>query len=267
MMSDKEKTIKIKTSWSDVTIQDYMDIVNIMSSTVLQDVDKFVNVISILSGEDTETISEIPIPVYNQLLNKIDFINEQVVPNKKFRPLMNLNGLDYFINLEIGKMKTWQYIDIITLSSDESAELMDNLHKILARFIYPVRVKKNILGVRKQEPITGFEVEDVEDIILKHMKITDALAVFDFFLNSFMRIIDHTKTSLMLEMKKMRLRMKVLKFFKRPIPQTVLDGYAQSLTLHEQLDGLGMLFTKSTLPSSLTRLRSSKKKDLEKEKK
>lgn len=237
MQSDK-LVLELPTSWNKVTVQQYNDITGILTSTVLKDEVKYMHIISILSGEPFETIEKLDVIDFQKILKNLGWLSDEVTPNEKFNPHFKLNGVDYFINLEPTKLTAAEYVDILYLAKVDNILL--EVPKILARFIKPVKVTKNIFG-KKSFEVLPFETEDLE-MELEDMYIRDAIAVFNFFLKTLKTLIESTLNSLELQMKKYRMRMKVQRSLKLKPSQKVLDGLETSLKLHQQLTDLYKMF-------------------------
>lgn len=182
----------IKNKWDEVTIGEYQSIIALFKNFNVETDDPLehnISLLTILSDKDKEYFEAIPITQLSEHIDNLSFIHTPI-PHAKVVRYYNLGdkkfeatGTAYKISQASAKdLKAIQYIDHLTLW--ENPELnTENLHLMLAVYLIP---KGESYGSE------GFSISKNAELIQKHMKICDALAVSDFFLLQFKASIHST---------------------------------------------------------------------------
>ena len=151
-----------------LTLGLYQEIQAVSSNESLEDIDKQVQILSILTGETEEEILHLPITEYKELVVKAGFLDPG---NLSYHPIAKkyLVGRFELIPLrDFRKMETCQYIDFQTYAPD-----LDN-H--LVEFLSVILVPK---GHRYNE---GYDILEVQKAIREEMSVTDGVSLAGFFL-------------------------------------------------------------------------------------
>lgn len=169
---------KMKNSYKDITLSEYIQIVDVLNSD-LDELDKYVGLISILKNETLESIIDKPASVILELSKDLSFLNELPSDKVKLTNELTLNNQLYFVNLKINDMTTEDFIDYIKI---DKSNVLENLDKVLSLFLKPViKIEKNILGKKKyifDETISKLEIAEE---IQNHLNIEIAYSYMVFF--------------------------------------------------------------------------------------
>lgn len=169
---DTSNIITIKSSWTDLTVQDMMDI-----TMVLEDEDteqnKILNIVSILTGKDVEYLISLPITTYKQLVNKIAFLQTAPKPNRLKNSYI-INSHKYRQCADVTKITTAQFIDYNYFNQNNEKDLS----KLLSVMLIPEGKDYN----------QGYYITDVQEDI-KTMLYLDALAISFFLQRQFVAYV------------------------------------------------------------------------------
>ena len=130
--------------WIDITIGQLQQMTLI--DTKLNEIDKMIEIINILSGIDKELLLSIPATEYTKMCSILNFINSEI-PDKLLDSWQHEN-ITYKLNLDITKMSTAEYLDMDNFS--KTSDPM-NLHILMAIIYRPEdEVKYNSDSVHKR---------------------------------------------------------------------------------------------------------------------
>ena len=197
--------ITIPTSWADVTLKQYKQIVEVPSLGFKDELDNHLRVLSILTGiDDTEFLS-IPLKELNRILLKIKFIYQK--PNKlPIQHKITLNGQRYRVNYLPSQLDAGEYIDLSNYTKEED-KIIENMPKILAVFLKPInfwggmqkgKYKLNKQGRMSQTMESREETAKLADDITMDV----IFPMSDFFLKTWERSIEVTKAYFLHERRK-----------------------------------------------------------------
>lgn len=141
-----ETVYKVPSEWCDITIGQLQSLVKIEPS--LDEIDKTVQTLNILSGIPTESLLDLPYTEYAKLLNAIGFIQSQV-PDQLLQ-IFEHDGVKYEFQCELTSMTTAEYIDLDSLTANSNP---DNLHILMAIMYRPKGCKYNSNEVRERSLI------------------------------------------------------------------------------------------------------------------
>lgn len=151
-----------------LTLGMYQEIQEISRNESLEDIDRQVQILSVLTGVAEEEILHLPITEYKELVVKAGFLDPS---NINYHPIAKkyLVGKFELIPLrDFRKMETCQYIDFQTYAPD-----LDN-H--LVEFLSVILVPK---GHRYNE---GYDILEVQKAIRDGMSVSDGVSMAGFFL-------------------------------------------------------------------------------------
>ena len=146
----------------------YMEIQEVSRNESLEDIDKQVQILSILTGVAESEILHLPIHEYKELVARSAFLNPE---NIHYHPVAKKYVLGKFELIpcrDFRKIETCQYIDFQTYAPD--------LDKYLVEFLSVILVPK---GHRYNE---GYDILDVQRVIREEMSVSDGVSVAGFFL-------------------------------------------------------------------------------------
>ena len=155
-------------NYNRLTLGQYMEIQEISRNESLEDIDKQVQILSVLTGVAEEEILHLPITEYKELVVKATFLNPE---NINYHPIAKkyiLGGFELIPVRDFRKIETCQYIDFQTYAPD--------LDKYLVEFLSVILVPK---GKRYNE---GYDILEVQKAIREEMSVSDGVSLAGFFL-------------------------------------------------------------------------------------
>ena len=160
--------MEIIDSYNKLTLGKYMEIQEVSRNESLEDIDKQVQILSILTGVAEEEILHLPLPEYKELVVKSGFLDPE---NINYHPVAKKYILGKFELIpcrDFRKIETCQYIDFQTYAPE--------LDKYLVEFLSVILVPK---GNRYNE---GYDILEVQKAIREEMSVSDGVSLAGFFL-------------------------------------------------------------------------------------
>ena len=155
-------------NYNRLTLGQYMEIQEISRNESLEDIDKQVQILSILTGVAEDELLHLPIQEYKELVVKSGFLNPD---NINYHPIAKkyiLGKFELIPTRDFRKLETCQYIDFQTYAPD--------LDKYLVEFLSVILVPK---GHRYNE---GYDILEVQKAIREEMSVSDGVSLAGFFL-------------------------------------------------------------------------------------
>jgi len=161
----------------------YQEIVNICKEEGLEDIDRQLKIISVLTGEDEATLLDLPIAEYARLASASAFL-EQPASETACQPARRMYCGDMTLEIvsDIKKITTAQYIDFKTLARDGDTRLVELLSTVL-------------IPAGKQYG-KDYDIADVQGAIRESLSVAEALSLLSFFTNRLGRWMASSLTSL-----------------------------------------------------------------------
>jgi hypothetical protein len=126
--------IELPSSWSEVTVEQFAALQNVMKHDDLHEYEKNVAIISIMSGWSEAAVKELSLKSYTNVMKSLAFLSSAV--EGKLQKYMMANGTKYRIESDVEKLTGGQYITLMHLMKDQD-KVMDNMADILALFCIP----------------------------------------------------------------------------------------------------------------------------------
>lgn len=172
----------------------------------MDELDKNVKILSVLTGESEETIMALNLNELKAAIKAIQFIYIQL-KTTKVRTSIRIKGNRFYINNNVRELTGGEYITYTSLLKDKS-QVTTNLPHILALFFKPI----NFLGLMKKKCYTknssGVWIQKL-DSYTKTAKLIEANLTMDvvmelsaFFLRSYELSIRTTQDYLIKQTKK-----------------------------------------------------------------
>lgn len=155
-------------NYNRLTLGQYIEIQAISKDDSLEDIDKQVQILSVLTGMPSEEILHLPIHEYKELVIKSGFLNPE---NINYHPIAKKYILGKFELIpcrDYRKLETGQYIDFQTYAPD--------LDRYLVEFLSVILVPK---GHRYND---GYDILEVQRAIREEMSVSDGVSLAGFFL-------------------------------------------------------------------------------------
>ena len=163
----ENKDIKLKNSWDEITISEFLQLIQLQEVNDDFQLAREVEIMKILTGDPN--IDDLSLPEFKQLMNKVTFMNqpipETIYPSKSY----NTPKFKYIIKPDLTKLTTAQYVDYTNYV--KKSEGLEDLAKILSVFFIPK-------GFEYGE---GYDMDEVIEDIENNVDIVTASSVANFF--------------------------------------------------------------------------------------
>lgn len=172
--------MKIIDNYRDLPIGLYLEICDIDRREDLEDINKQVSIISVLTGMAEEDIYNLPLEEYRQLAAKSQYLRHpyegEVLTAKNY-----IVGKFTLVPVEdYRKITTAQYIDFQTFAKDAER----NIVEILSCMLIPKGKKYN----------QDYDVLEVQNALREHLCVADALSLLAFFFVQYRQSIKDSLT-------------------------------------------------------------------------
>ena len=155
-------------NYNKLTLGKYIEIQEVSRNESLEDIDKQVQILSILTGIAEEEILHLPIVDYKELVARSAFLNPENISYHPIAKRYLVGGFELIPVKDFRKIETCQYIDFQTYAPD--------LDRYLVEFLSVILVPK---GKRYNE---GYDILDVQKAIREEMSVADGVSIAGFFL-------------------------------------------------------------------------------------
>jgi hypothetical protein len=131
-------TIELPNSWHDISIEKFPLIYDIVRDEDLEDTEKKIRVLSILSGLSVNELMKINIDSINKLIDEIQFIFKMELPKEV--ETFKHNKYRWVVNYDITNLSAADFISLSKLTENEDT-IINNLPEITSIFIKPFEYK------------------------------------------------------------------------------------------------------------------------------
>ena len=170
--SEDMEDIRIIQSYRELPIGDYQDILALCKDESLEELDRQVKILSILTKVDEDTLLNLPIQDFKVLTSRMGFL-EKDLPTKvtKLEKSYKIGKFELVPVTDMRKVITAQYIDF---QSFHQAGFEDHFVEILSCLLVPKGKKYN----------QDYDIIEVQDAIRKDLNVHDAASLYAFFIFS-----------------------------------------------------------------------------------
>lgn len=178
-------------SWDEISLSKYNDIKEILNDNSTEELEKYLQLLSVLSDSDIDEIYNLLLPEVQKLISELKFIN--TMPKKRI-PSVNyvINCKKYVLVTDMKKVITAQYIDY-----QNYLKMTDNpkqMAMLMSCFLLPEGKKYG-----------DYDAEEVIDDIYNYLSIVEVSSVCFFFQLLYQSL---TKAILSYQVKKLKKMMK-----------------------------------------------------------
>lgn len=185
----------LPTNWNEVTLQQYIKVVEV-SSIDMDELDKQIRIISILSGIDEDKLLNISLPSLKEAIRAIQFIYN--LPKPKGVKTTITIGLNKFeINTNIKSLTSGEYIDLAELTKDKGS-VTSNLPNILAIFFKPINWFGFPIKKYYKKNVDGNLIQTLEsrartiNILRDNLMMGEVISLSSFFLSNWNCLMEAT---------------------------------------------------------------------------
>ena len=170
--SEDMEDIRIIQSYKELPIGDYQDILALCKDESLEELDRQVKILSILTKVDEDTLLNLPIQEFKVLTSRMGFL-EKDLPTKvtRLEDSYKIGKFELVPVTDMRKVITAQYIDF---QSFHQAGFEDHFVEILSCLLVPKGKKYN----------QDYDIIEVQDAIRKDLNVHDAASLYAFFIFS-----------------------------------------------------------------------------------
>ena len=167
----------------------YLDICQVCKDTSLEELDRQVKILSILSDMSEDEILHLPIPKYKEMVAKSKFLEDIDKNEHKAARLYIVGDWQLVPTMDYRKMETAQYVDFQTFAPMVETHMAE----LLSCLLIPV-------GCRYNE---GYDLLEVQQALKDKLSVTNALSLLAFFLTRFKGLIKDSLKPCKQEIQKM----------------------------------------------------------------
>ena len=164
--------IRIIQSYRELPIGDYQDIHAVCKDDSLEELDKQVKILSILTKVDENTLLNLPIQDFKMLTSKIGFLEESLPTGvTRLAKSYKIGKFELIPVTDMRKVIAAQYIDF---QSFHQAGFEDYFVEILSCLLVPKGKKYN----------QDYDIIEVQGAIRRDLNVYDAASLYAFFISS-----------------------------------------------------------------------------------
>lgn len=163
--------IKIIDNYRSLPIGDYQDIIAVCRDESLEELDRQVKIVSILTGVDEDTILNLPIQDFKYLTSRIGFLEDIPTRVTRLAESYKIGSFELVPVMDMRKVTTAQYIDFQTF---HQAGFEEHFVEIISCLLVPKGKKYN----------QDYDIIEVQDAIRKDLNVYDAASLYAFFIVS-----------------------------------------------------------------------------------
>lgn len=164
----QDNDMDIIDSYNKLTLEKYEEIQEISGKEGLEEVDRVVGILSVLTGASEDDILHLPIGEFTELSAKAKFLSAEGFQAGRIAKRYKFAGWDLIPVTDYRKLETCQYIDFKTYAADMDKHLVELLSVLL--------VPK---GHRYNE---GYDIIELQKAIRENMTVTEAVTIAGFFM-------------------------------------------------------------------------------------
>lgn len=165
------KTINIPDSWDEVTIRQFQE----LTSLETKDFEKTLDIISILTNEDPETIRQFDVPTLTEILSNLIWTNT-MPDDAKYKPLLFYKEKEFGIISRLSDLTVGEWIDLENYLESP----IDNIHFIMSILYRPLITAFNDRDRLIEKYDSDVMIRQAEEF-LDNIKITDVYGALIFF--------------------------------------------------------------------------------------
>lgn len=191
--------MKIPNNWSEVSLNSYIAICE-LSSVDMDELDKKVKILSILTGETEESISSLSLPDLKRAIGAISFLNKLEAPEGVPTSVI-LNKETFTVNNNVRKLSGGEYISLAEWTKDKD-KITQNLPDIISLFLKPSGSQWYYKNAKGEMVQTLESLQRNKELAGKYLTMDKVLQLTNFFLLSSIALTEATHNYLIQENRK-----------------------------------------------------------------
>lgn len=187
-----QEDINIIDNYRDLPIGDYQDILAICKDKDLEELDRSVKVMSILTRQTEDTLLNLPIHQFSSLCGKMEFLWKGLPTSaSRIAKTYEVGKFTLVPVMDMRKITTAQYIDF---QSFHQAGMEEHYVEILSCLLVPKGKKYN----------QDYDILEVQEAIRRDLNVHDATSLYAFFMVSSRDLMRDTLISSLGEVKRIK---------------------------------------------------------------
>lgn len=159
--------MKIIDSYDKLPLGIYLDIMALVEDTTLEEDDRQLSIIALLTGETEDALLKLPILDFRKLAEKSRFLEDEVPRPAAVPKVIRLDGIDLIPTTKVTKITTAQFVDYQTFAKEGHKRLVEQL----SCFLIPAGCEYN----------EGYDIDYVQNAIRDYLTVTQAQGLAAFF--------------------------------------------------------------------------------------
>lgn len=172
----QEKSINVPTSWDDITLKTFYDILDISNDSTIDIYTRECKIISAVTGESLFTIQHLDLQSYTALSSKLKFLSTPV-PQRMPEDTVTLNSTTYIVDKFVKDITAQQYLDYKVRGTENASKKSVSKAQLTAGliscFLHPKGSTYND---------GTYDVDKVIDDIMNFMTVPEVTALSTFFM-------------------------------------------------------------------------------------
>lgn len=173
----EEIKITIPTSWSDVTISQFQEYLEVQKRTDIPEYKKIIMGLSVLTDEDETIFYKMPMNYLNTIQTEINYMADE--PDINFKNIITVNGKDYGFQKDLHNLTLGEWIDLEHYTTN--GDIIQNLHYIAAILYRPIIEKGDEYFDYKIKDYTEIQLENTAKLFQHKLSIQDIYGIAVFF--------------------------------------------------------------------------------------
>ena len=156
-------------NYNELSVGKYLRVLELCEDKSLDNVERQVAILSVLSGKTEDEILNLLLPEYMEMSGKLKFLEKSPDLPESLVPVDDMR-----------KMTAAQYIDFQTFAAQDGSRTVE----IISCMVVPEGMKYN----------DGYDIVELQNDIREMMPVADAMSLYAFFLNSQKKSISNILT-------------------------------------------------------------------------
>lgn len=232
------KNNNMKTSWNEVTYEDYLKIASLNEQSEMSDIEKSLNLLSILSGFTYRQVNDLPLTTLKEKMKQMVFMSESmpdILPVGEY----DINGKLFKVDYSFQNITAGEHIDFVNAVQDLTPY---NMAIIMSLIFKPAKRVKSIFGKDKLEVIK-YDRDELIEFLQKNLPYYIVHKVQLFFSKVMKKLYINLRISLDIQIKKLKITQMVYKMLGKKLKAKIIgDGLDVLIEYQKNLDYLGMKF-------------------------
>lgn len=170
--------MKIIDSYDTLPLGIYLDIMALCEDAAMEEDDRQLQIISLLTGETEDTLLKLPILEFRELARKAQFLEVEAPRPAAMPAKLRLGDMTLIPTTKVTKLTTAQFVDYQTFAKEGHKRLVEQL----SCFLIPQ-------GCDYGE---GYDMEEVHAAIREYLTVTQAQGLAAFFFGRWRRYVGST---------------------------------------------------------------------------